>query len=156
VSGAVGSQAKALEEAAIALVAALDPAACEEVAHVSPTQLRALELLGGDSMMNVNGLAEALRVNASSASRLCDRLEALGLAYRSPDPHDRREVKLRLTREARDLLETLATCRQRALSDVLSRMSEQARQELVRSLAAFARAYDKRDEASAGSVQQIA
>jgi DNA-binding MarR family transcriptional regulator len=157
VNGSLENQAMALDEAAIALVAVLDPAGCGDVAHVSPTQLRALELLGGDSTMNVNGLAEVLSVNASSASRLCDRLEALGLAYRSADPRDRREVKLHLTKEARDLLDTLAICRQRALSDVLSRMPEQSRQELVRSLGAFADAYAMRgDEASVEESQRIA
>jgi DNA-binding MarR family transcriptional regulator len=160
----IAAQAAAIDEAAAALVSLLDPAGCDEVAHVSPTQLRVLTLLGANSAMNVNGLAESLSVNASSASRLCDRLEALGLLERSAHPHDRREVKLQLTAEAYGLLETLTAHRRRALASVLAGMPEPSRRELVRSMSAFAEAYAdeyaqtgrERVEGRSASTQRIA
>jgi DNA-binding MarR family transcriptional regulator len=130
-------QAAAIDEAARALVGALDPAGYEDVTRVSPTQLRVLELLR-DTAVNVNGLAEILSVGASSASRLCDRLEALGFVERVTDPRDRREVRLQLTVAANELLDALTAHRRAALTAILYRMSESARAELVRSLDAFA------------------
>ena len=60
----------------MSLASVLDPARCEHLAPVSPAQLRVLLLLQAKPWLNVNGLADALQVGASSASRLCDRLEA--------------------------------------------------------------------------------
>jgi DNA-binding MarR family transcriptional regulator len=90
----------------------------------------------------VNGLAESLGVGPSSASRLCDRLEALGLLRRVADPRDRREVQVQVTAEAEQLLTEISRNRQRALEEVLARMPETARQELARSLTAFRIAAD--------------
>ena len=132
-------QAAAIDEAAVALVAALDPAGFDSVARVSPTQLRVLALLR-HSAVNVNGLAEVMGVGASSASRLSDRLEALGFVERVTDPRDRREVQLQLTTAARELLDELTAYRRTALLKILDRMPESARDELVRSLAEFAAA----------------
>jgi DNA-binding MarR family transcriptional regulator len=85
-------------------------------------------------------LAEALDVVPSSASRLCDRLEATGLLRRVPDPRDRREVRLMLTPSARRLLDHLRERRRQALAEVLERMTPAARQGLVDALQAFATA----------------
>jgi DNA-binding MarR family transcriptional regulator len=97
---------------------------------------------------NMSRLAEALDVVPSSASRLCDRLEATGLLRRVPDPRDRREVRLLLTPSARRLLDQLRERRRRALAEVLDRMSGPARRDLVDALQAFAEAApDGRDGA---------
>ena len=126
-----------IEPVADALARVLDPARCDELTPVSPAQLRVLTLLRDRPTLNVNGLAQALQVGASSASRLCDRLEALGLVVRAPDPRDRREVKLLLTAQAVELLETLTRFRRQTLETVLAAMTPSARQELARSLTAF-------------------
>jgi DNA-binding MarR family transcriptional regulator len=132
-------QAAAIDAAATALIGALDPGACEDVAHVSPTQLRVLELLHS-TVVNVNGLADSLGVGPSSASRLCDRLEALGFVERVTDPRDRREVRLQLTTPAKELLDKLTAHRHAVLTRILGDMPDVARAELVRSLAMFAAA----------------
>lgn len=129
-----------METAAEALSAALDPARMQPPLPVSPTQLRVLTLVNVRHGINVNGLAEALSVGASSASRLCDRLEALGYLRRTPHSSDRREVQLVLTPGAANVLDELSRNRRRALESVLVRMPETARQELVRSLDAFSAA----------------
>jgi DNA-binding MarR family transcriptional regulator len=134
--------AASIEAAAESLASVLDPARCEHLAPVSPAQLRVLLLLKAHPSLNVNGLAEALRVGASSASRLCDRLEALGLVSRVPDPRDRREMQLPLTAAAVTLLDELSNFRRRALATVLADMPPSARIELARSLTAFHDAAD--------------
>ena len=130
-------QAAAIEAAAESLIAALDPARGDHAVPVSPTQLRVLRWLRANPTTNVNGLAEALGVGPSSASRLCDRLEALGYLRRKSDPHDRREVRLIVTPAAVVVLDTLTAQRRRAVEEVLAAMPAAARQELVRALTAF-------------------
>jgi DNA-binding MarR family transcriptional regulator len=138
--------AEAIEAAAESLAAVLDPARGDHVLRVSPTQLRVLRWLRSHPQTNVNGLAESLGVGPSSASRLCDRLEALGLARRVADPRDRREVQVMVTPEAEQLLTQISRNRQQALDEVLARMPAASRQELVRSLTAFRLAADALNE----------
>jgi DNA-binding MarR family transcriptional regulator len=132
-----------VDAAADALVALLDPARFSDLIQVSPTQLRVLTLANTGAAINVNGLARALRVNPSSASRLCDRLEAMGLLRRQPDAQDRREVRLQLTPAAHELLAQWRQHRRDALLAVLTKMPTPARQDLLRSLRAFSAAADE-------------
>ena len=130
--------AAAVESTAEALVGVLESARLAQSAAVPPAQLRVLTIIAAGRHTNMSRLAEALDVVPSSASRLCDRLEATGLLRREPDPRDRREVRLLLTRQARRLLDELRELRRDAVAEVLERMSPAARQELVQALRAFA------------------
>ena len=141
--------AAAVESTVDALVAVLDAARMEQSPAVPPAQLRVLTIVAGNQHTNMNRLADALGVVPSSASRLCDRLEATGLLRRVADPRDRREVRLELTATARRLLTELHDRRRTALAAVLEDMTPASRQELVRALAAFdvAAAPDKGEKA---------
>ncbi|MEH1169544.1 MarR family winged helix-turn-helix transcriptional regulator [Micromonospora sp. CPCC 205539] len=130
--------AAAIDAAAESLIAVLDSAASRH--QVPPTQLRVLALITSRPQTNVNRLAELLDVVPSSASRLCDRLEATGLLRRVPDPRDRREVRLVPTAAAHSLLGELAERRQRAVQVVLDRMPPRMQRELLVALLAFGRA----------------
>ena len=129
--------AAAVESTVDALVTVLETARMEQSPPVPPAQLRVLTIVAGNQHTNMNRLAEALGVVPSSASRLCDRLEATGLLRRVVDPRDRREVRLELTAAARRMLTELRDRRRTALAEVLERMTPAGRQELVRALAAF-------------------
>jgi DNA-binding MarR family transcriptional regulator len=126
-----------VESTVESLVTVLETARMAQSPAVPPTQLRVLTIIAGNRHTNMNRLAEALGVVPSSASRLCDRLEATGLLRRVPDPRDRREVRLTLTPAARRMLDELRDRRRTALAEVLERMAPGARQELVHALAAF-------------------
>ena len=132
--------AAAVEAAAEALISVLDGAGARHASAVSPTQLRVLSIIDGRSGTNVNRLAELLDVVPSSASRLCDRLEATGMLRRVADPRDRREVQLRLTASAQTLLAELKERRYQAVAAVLDRMPYRTQHELLRSLLAFGQA----------------
>ena len=132
--------AAAVESAVESLVSVLDTARAAQTPIVPPAQLRVLSIIAGNRHTNMSRLAEALDVVPSSASRLCDRLEAAGLLRRVPDPRDRREVQLMLTPSARRLLDQIRERRQAALAHVLERMSPAARSDLLRSLQSFAEA----------------
>ncbi|MEU4622209.1 MarR family transcriptional regulator [Actinoplanes sp. NPDC023801] len=129
--------AAAVESSVEALVAVLERARLAQQPTVPPAQLRVLTIVAENRHTNMSRLAEALDVVPSSASRLCDRLEATGMLRRVADPRDRREVRLLLTSASRRLLAGLRESRQAALAGVLERMSPAAQQDLLRALQAF-------------------
>jgi DNA-binding MarR family transcriptional regulator len=129
--------AAAVESTVESLLGVLESARLAQSPTVPPAQLRVLTIISRSEHTNMSRLAEALDVVPSSASRLCDRLEATGLLRRVPDPRDRREVRLLLTAAALRLLDELRERRTAALAEVLERMSPARRQELVRALEAF-------------------
>ena len=132
--------AAAVEAAVESLVSVLDSARAAQTPTVPPAQLRVLTIIASNRHTNMSRLAEALDVVPSSASRLCDRLEAAGLLRRVPDPRDRREVRLMLTPSARRLLDQIRERRRVALAQVLDRMPPAGRDDLLRSLESFAEA----------------
>jgi DNA-binding MarR family transcriptional regulator len=129
-----------VEAAAEALVGIWAHVAESLDVRVSPTQLRALTAVGRYGELNLSQLAEALGALPSSASRLCDRLEAAGLLTRDTGRASRRAVSLRLTQEGEALLEQARTSRQEQIALVLGAMSPADRADLAQGLAAFQRA----------------
>ncbi|GIE33081.1 MarR family transcriptional regulator [Actinoplanes italicus] len=129
--------AAAVESSVEALVAVLERARLVQQPAIPPAQLRVLTIVAGNRHTNMSRLAEALDVVPSSASRLCDRLEATGLLRRVADPRDRREVRLLLTSASRRLLADLRESRRAALAAVLDRMPPAAQQDLLKALQAF-------------------
>ena len=104
---------------------------------VSPSQLRALLVIERQEGTNLRALGEALGSSAPSVSRLCDRMEAMGLLQRAPSPTSRREVELRLSPRGRALLEEYRALRAAELNAVLERMDPAALASLTEGLAAF-------------------
>ncbi|MFE0581443.1 MULTISPECIES: MarR family winged helix-turn-helix transcriptional regulator [unclassified Streptomyces] len=104
---------------------------------VSPSQLRALLAVEGAEGVNLRTLGHVLGARPPSVTRLCDRLEAMGLLTRSPHPASRREVEVRLTPRGRALLEERREIRIRELSAVLGRMAPEAVDALTAGLTAF-------------------
>ena len=129
--------AAAVESTVEALLGVFESARLAQSPAVPPAQLRVLAIISRNEHTNMSRLAEALQVVPSSASRLCDRLEATGLLRRVPDPRDRREVRLLPTPAADRLLQELRERRQAALAEVLEQMTPAGRAELVRALAAL-------------------
>ncbi|NEB35833.1 MarR family transcriptional regulator [Streptomyces sp. SID14515] len=111
---------------------------------VSPSQLRALLVIERQEGTNLRALGEALGSSAPSVSRLCDRMEAMGLLQRAPSPTSRREVELRLSPRGRALLEEYRALRAAELNAVLERMDPAALAALAEGLAAFHAAASER------------
>jgi DNA-binding MarR family transcriptional regulator len=104
---------------------------------VSASQLRALLVIDLAGEINLNGLAERLGAIPSSASRLCDRLQAAGLLTRAAGRTDRREVVLSLTADGRSLLQTMQTARRADIGKVLAAMADSDRAALLAGLQGF-------------------
>lgn len=115
--------------------------------EVTMTQHRLLVLLATGRTITVGELAEQLEVNASNASRLCDRLQKLGLVARDRSSKDGRAVEVSLTRAGGELLEAVRAHRREAVQRVLSRMSRTESAETIRALTAFGEAAHETGEA---------
>jgi len=124
----------AIEEAA-SLLAAIWNRETEEL-PTSATQLHVLLIVEQHRDINLSGLARQLGGLASSASRLCDRLEAAGFLHRTHGS-SRRAVILRLSPEGRALLDRLRRQRREDLTRVLARMPPAARAALAAGLSQF-------------------
>ncbi|MEU7875579.1 MarR family transcriptional regulator [Dactylosporangium sp. NPDC049140] len=118
----------------------LATSAANDNSGVSAAQLRVLGVVDQAGSVNLTQLAVALHTAPSSASRLCDRLEAADLLRRTADERDRREVWLVLTPTARRLLDGLRRQRQETIATVLRRMAPDDRVALLQGLSAFSRA----------------
>src|SRR4051812_45535140 len=103
---------------------------------VTVPQLRVLVMVSQDERVNVNAIAAELGVNASNASRTCDRLVELGLVRRKEDPLDRRRVLLSLTRAGQRLITAVMDHRRREFAEIVAEMPEAERRRLMRSLTA--------------------
>ncbi|MEV8513190.1 MarR family transcriptional regulator [Dactylosporangium sp. NPDC051484] len=114
--------------------------AANDDSGVSAAQLRVLAVVDRAGSVNLTQLAVALHTAPSSASRLCDRLEAAELLRRTADERDRREVWLVLTPTARRLLDGLSRRRQASIAAVMRRMTPDDRAALLQGLSSFARA----------------
>lgn len=74
---------------------------------VSVTQCYALEVLAERGPSRSQALAEALRLDKSTTTRVVDALVRKGYVERLPDPEDARAVSLRITRAGRKLYEKI-------------------------------------------------
>lgn len=104
--------------------AALDP-------EVTQQQLRGLVLVASESPLNVGGLASALGIHLSNASRLCDRLVQAGWLNRGERTDDRRNLSLTLTPQGTELVHQLMTRRRQTFRKLLAQLSPEHQAELA-------------------------
>ncbi|MTD12681.1 MarR family transcriptional regulator [Nakamurella sp. YIM 132087] len=108
--------------------------------EVTVTQLRALVVLSTRGDLDLRGLADAMGVHPSNATRLCDRLVAAGLVVRRDNQNDRRHLVLTVTSRGRAVVDAVTEARRQAVGDVLERLAPERRGAVVDALAEFARA----------------
>ncbi|TDC68006.1 MarR family transcriptional regulator [Actinomadura sp. GC306] len=125
----------ALDDAASTLMSVWSSAHNSPDVPVPATQLRALFIVERGPV-NMTRLAEELGALVSSASRLCDRLEASGLLTRDHG-RDRREVTVRLSADGEALLDRLRVRRRADLARILASMPAPARAALLWGLKEF-------------------
>lgn len=138
--------ASAVDEAAETLVLTFGRSAEDLHPKISPPQLRALLVLERRESTNLGELAAELGTIASSASRLCDRLQAAGLIVRRPGRPDRRAICLELTEDAIRLLERLRDARRAQLAAIVGQMSTTGAAALLSSLEEFSSVVEARKQ----------
>lgn len=135
-----GELAGALLSASRVLVGLAAHSLAEVEGTVTLAQFRALVVLEGRGEVNLQGLAEALGVQPSTALRMVDRLIAAELVVRHQRPDDRREVVLALTAAGRRLVASVTRRRATRLAGILEKMPAGRRAALVEALEEFAAA----------------
>ena len=115
---------------------------------VTIPQYRVLVLLDDNGPLPIGAIALELGVNPSNATRVCDRLERLGLLTRSSAAHDRRSVLVEVTDGGREVVAAVTAYRRQELTRVVSRVDASRSTALVRALdevATAARAVEASD-----------
>jgi DNA-binding MarR family transcriptional regulator len=102
---------------------------------VDPVQFRLLVTISAGAGLPLGELAEAVGVNASTASRAYDQLVRAG--FIDVDGRSTRHQRLRLTQTGRDLVKAEVGRRREALELILGRMSADRRLEFVAVLREF-------------------
>ena len=103
---------------------------------VTIPQHRVLVLIDDNGPLGVGAIAAELGVNPSNATRLCDRLERLGLIARSRSDEDRRAVLVDLTADGRRLVQAVTDIRRADRARVVAQLDGAAAPELVGALEA--------------------
>lgn len=137
-SGQIDELVGAVLTASRVLVAVSASSLAEIEETVTLTQFRTLVVLDTRGETNLNGLAEALDVNASTAMRMIDKLLMAGLVTRQENPANRREVVLGLTKEGGELVGRVTARRRAEIARIVRNMPTSLRDDLVKALTAFA------------------
>lgn len=122
------------------LVAVAARSLADHEVEVSLQQYRALIVLASRGAQRPVDLAEALGVDPSTATRLCDRLVAKHLISRRRQADDRREVRLDLSDRGRRIVESVTEVRRSEIRRILDAVPSSERDVLVRAFRAFGRA----------------
>jgi DNA-binding MarR family transcriptional regulator len=106
---------------------------------VSLSQLLALHELDTGRTLSQQELAERLRLEKSSVSRLAAELERHGLLKRERDPDDQRQYRLRITDEGRTVHERMRHDFHRHYESWVTAMTPAERAALLKGLPALVR-----------------
>jgi DNA-binding MarR family transcriptional regulator len=107
---------------------------------VSLSQAFALHELDTDTPLSQRDLAERLRLEKSSVSRLAAELERKGLLVRERDPDDQRQYRLCLTDRGRAVHRRMASAFHKRYEGWVASMSPSERAALLKGLPALVRA----------------
>jgi DNA-binding MarR family transcriptional regulator len=109
---------------------------------VTLPQFRMLVVLEA-GQTNLRGLAAALDVAPSTATRMVDRLIDAGLVHRSIPTADRREISLTLTNSGRRTVRTVTERRRRDLRRVVDQIPRNRRAAVARAMTDFSDAAER-------------
>ncbi|MTD52963.1 MarR family winged helix-turn-helix transcriptional regulator [Amycolatopsis pithecellobii] len=119
----VDSDVAALEALTRVLVGVAWSSAHAAPAGVTFPQIRLLLVLDALGQVSSSKLAAALGVNASSVTRLADKLAARGYLVRGADPHNRSVVTVEVTGSGRRVVAQVLDRRHAELGALLDRLS---------------------------------
>jgi DNA-binding MarR family transcriptional regulator len=105
----------------------------ERIAHgLTLSRLSLLNALARAGPMTASALAATERLQPQSLTRMLSRLEDDGLIVRSPDPEDRRQVRIDITREGLAVLDEDTARREAWLARVMAERLTPTECELLR------------------------
>lgn len=119
-----------------------------DLGDITLPQYRAVVILCTRGPQHLGQLAEALDVNPSTATRLCDRLVRKSLVGRVASTADRREVTLTATARGQKLVTAVTKRRRAKVSRLVGKLSPDDRAQLVHALGVLAAAAGEAPEQS--------
>lgn len=105
-----------------------------DLSHLSILQIHTLSFLKEKSNASMGEIAEHFHIELPSATSLLNKLVALHLVKRLPDEKDRRLVKVALTDEGNNILKNAMEEKLIHVKKMLSYLSEDEQNELLRLL----------------------
>lgn len=111
---------------------------------LSVTQCYAVSALVANGPMPLNGLADALYLDKSTASRVVDSLERKGYVERNVDPEDGRALRLQPTRKAREVHARIEKDLVEEMEKLIEAIDPDVRQATIRLVARLARTAKER------------
>jgi DNA-binding MarR family transcriptional regulator len=108
--------------------------------EISLQQYRALVVLASRGPQRPVDLAQALGVDPSTATRLCDRLVRKRFILRRRQGDDRREVRLDLAAGGRRLVDSVTASRRAEIERIIDAVPLERRRSLVEAFVAFGQA----------------
>jgi DNA-binding MarR family transcriptional regulator len=106
-----------------------------KMADLSASAFPALAILdGAGEPLAPHVIAERLLVSSASMTSLLDTLEGRGLIERHPHPTDRRKVLIRLTVNARDIVDRMLPIVHASATEAMADLSEVEREQLILAL----------------------
>ncbi len=144
---ATDEQIDAVLTASRVLVAVTARSLSDHEDEVSIPQYRALVVLASRGPQRPVDLAEALGVDPSTTTRMCDRLTRKRLISRRRQGADRREIRIDLTARGRSLIAAVTECRRKEIARILGAVRPRERDDLVSAFLAFGRAAGEVPEA---------
>jgi DNA-binding MarR family transcriptional regulator len=123
-----------LSSRVLVAVASRSLAAVDE--SVTLPQFRALVVLDRADR-KVGELARELRIQPSTATRLCDRLVRQRLVKRTVDRSNRREIVISLSPKGRELVHAVTRRRRREIAQIMRRVPPSRRDMIVEALTVF-------------------
>lgn len=108
----------------------------DRLAHwqITPSQSRALRVLGRHGGMRLSELSEHLRIAPRSGTDVVDDLVAKDLVQRRPDPHDRRATLVELTDHGAATMKAIKAAHAAETERTFDRLTERERADLARIL----------------------
>ncbi|MER5640964.1 MarR family transcriptional regulator [Kitasatospora sp. NPDC002227] len=117
---------------------------------ITPGQARALRMLAhspgceGTQAIRLSDLADRLHIAPRSATTVVDALEEAGLVERTPDPADRRAVRLTLTEAGHGALERIGLVRLEVAQEYFGPVGGAEQEALLLALRAAELGYEER------------
>src|SRR6266567_800597 len=106
----------------------------DDLKELSILQLHALVFLKEHEHVQMTEIAKNFKIELSSATSLLNKLCTMELAQRELDTNDRRIVRIQLTQKGKQLLSEAMEIRLKKTEKMLSYLSEQDTNELLRIL----------------------
>ncbi|HET9058679.1 MAG TPA: MarR family transcriptional regulator [Acidimicrobiales bacterium] len=107
---------------------------------VTLPQFRALVVLSTQGGQRLAELAQTLRVDPSTATRMCDRLVRKELVHRRRTSDDRRGVRISLAPAGRELVDQVTRRRRAEIGSILAKLDPDSCDAVLSAMEAFAKA----------------